>query len=190
MILTFIGNCQTLTLCYFFQQLFATTNLDYKVSWILYGKEFIQHIGEWSDKCQNKIMNPMTAVDLIKKSDVIIFQEVNVNKSPYSNTKTLTQLIKKGCQLIKIPSAHLLYDEFDTSIQELCSREDKNYVDVKFSSILYQFRERNLMLSPDHPNTFFFMEIMKKLCLLLQVAFFTDEEYAKFLENENYMGLP
>jgi hypothetical protein len=34
--ITFIGNCQTATLCFYFQQL-----LNCNINWVLYGDEFI-----------------------------------------------------------------------------------------------------------------------------------------------------
>lgn len=46
------------------------------------------------------------------------------------------------------------------------------------------------MLTRDHPNTFLFLEIMKILCNLLNIDFFTEEQYNFFMENQNYMGLP
>lgn len=46
------------------------------------------------------------------------------------------------------------------------------------------------MLTLNHPTTFLFMEIVKKICTLLNLEFFTEEQYNKFLENENYMKLP
>ena len=49
----FIGNCQTVSLCFFLQQLLAI-NKNYLVKWCLYGDDFKAHVSKWSDKCKNK----------------------------------------------------------------------------------------------------------------------------------------
>jgi hypothetical protein len=46
------------------------------------------------------------------------------------------------------------------------------------------------MLTINHPNTFLFMEIIKELCNLLNLNFFTEEQYNIFIKNPNYMELP
>ena len=80
MIITFIGNCQMLTLCFYFQQLLNNNNNIY---WILYGEEFKQHlyITNWSDKCLNKILDYDKSIQIIKNSDIIIYQNISLDKS-------------------------------------------------------------------------------------------------------------
>jgi hypothetical protein len=185
--ITFIGNCQALSLCFYFQKLLEPNN---NICWLLYGDEFTQHIGNWSDKCNNKIIDYDDSIYKIKDSDVIVYQNIDVTKSLFSNTKTLRELSKSTCKLITIPSIHLIYNDFDSSIKELIDRENTNNVDIKISNILYDFKDTNLMLTCNHPKTFLFMEIVKILCNLLDYNFFTEEQYAYFLQNENYMELP
>ena len=72
----------------------------------------------------------------------------------------------------------------------LIKRENENNVDIKISNILYNFKDTNLMLANNHPNTFLFMEIIKLLCNLLNYNFFTEKQYNNFLKNKNYMELP
>jgi hypothetical protein len=185
--ITFIGNCQTLTLCFYFQQLLNENNNIY---WILYGEEFKEHLGNWSVKCKNKIIDYHDSIQQIKDSDIIIYQEIDVKKSLFSNTNMLCLIKKNTCKLIKIASIYLIYDDFNNSINELIHRENENNVDIKISNILYKFKDINLMLTSNHPKTFVFMEIIKLLCNLLNYNFFTEEQYNNFLKNENYMELP
>ena len=185
--ITFIGNCQTVTLCFYFQQLLNENN---NICWISYDKKFKQHIGNWSKKCKNKIIDYRYAIKKIKESDVIIYQIINVSKSPFSNTNALRQITKNSCKLIKIPSIYLIHNDFDNSIKELINRENENDVDIKVSNILCKFKDVNLMLNCFHPKTFLFMEIIKLLCNLLNYNFFTEEQYNNYLKNENYMELP
>jgi hypothetical protein len=184
--ITFIGNCQTVALCFFFQQLLPKDN---NICWVLYGEEFKMHMGIWSVKCNNKIIDYDTSIQTIKDSDVIIYQNIDVNKSVFSNTNTLLELTKNTCKLIKIPSIYLIYRDFDNSIKELIKRENENDVDIKVSEIFYKFKHTTLMLNPRHPKTFLFLEVVKVLCTLLDYDFFTEEQYNDFLKNENYMRL-
>lgn len=185
--ITFIGNCQTVSLCFYFQQLLNENN---NICWVLYGEEFKQHINNWSEKCKNKIIDYDKSIQKIKDSDIIIYQNIDVKKSLFSNTNTLREITKNTCKLIKIPSIYLIYNDFDNSIKELINNENKNNVDIKISNIIYNFKDKNLMLTCNHPKTFLFMEIIKILCNLLNYNFFTEEQYNNYLENENYMELP
>ena len=185
--ITFIGNCQTLTLCFYFQQLLNQNN---NICWISYGEEFNQHIGSWSEKCKNKIIDYDFSIQKIKDSDIIVYQNVNIDSSPFSNTKTLCEIKKISCKIIQIPSIYLIYNDFDNSIKELINRENNNNVDIRVSNIFYYFRNTNLMISRYHPNTFLFLKIVKIICNLINCKFFTKVQYNKFLKNNNYMGLP
>jgi len=185
--ITFIGNCQTVSLCFYFQQLLNENN---NICWVLYGEEFTHHLNNWSIKCKNKILDYDKSIQKIKDSDIIIYQNIDIKKSLFCNTNTLCKIMKNSCKLIKIPSIYLIYNDFDNSIKELIKRENENNVDIKISNILYNFKDTNLMLADNHPNTFLFMEIIKLLCNLLNYNFFTEEQYNNFLKNKNYMELP
>jgi len=185
--ITFIGNCQTVSLCFYFQQLLKQTD---NICWVSFGKITEPHLNDWSIKCKNKIINYDISIQKIKDSDIIIYQNVDVNKSLFCNTKTLNEIKKSSCKLIQIPCIYLIYNDFDNSIQELIKREIRNNVDIKISNIFNKFKDVNLMLTQNHPKTFLFMEIVKILCNLLNLDFFTEEQYNDFLKNENYMQLP
>lgn len=45
------------------------------------------------------------------------------------------------------------------------------------------------MLNEIHPKTFLFMEIVRKICKILNINFFTDDQYNTFMKDENYMKL-
>ena len=184
--ITFIGNCQPLALCFYFQQLLNKNN---NIFWISYGEDFNQHIGGWSVKCKNKIIDYDNSIQKIKDSDVIVYQSVSVEKSRFSNTKTLRELMKSSCKLIQIPSIHLIYSDFDNSIKELIDRENDNNVDIRVSKIFYYHRNINLMITCWHPNTFLFLKLVKIICDLIKCNFFTKEQCNKFLKNNNYLEL-
>ena len=184
--ITFIGNCQTVALCFYYQELKTQHNF----SWVLYGDEFLKNLNEWTDKCRNKITNHSDIIDRIKVSDIIIYQEISTEKSLFSNTIRLSELKKDNCKLYKIPSVYLLISDFDNSLKELEKRESENNVDLKVSLIIEKFRNRPLMLTYNHPNTFFLLQIMKEISLALNLDYLKKEQTIKYLKKSNYMELP
>ena len=188
--ITFIGNCQQLSLCFYFQQLLNST--DYNICWVSYEERFNTHLGKWSDKCINKIRNEDKAIPRIKDSDIIIYSNIRIETSTFSNTSTLQEIKKSSCKLINIPFIVFDCTNFDNSITRLRNYENIHNVDIKVSDLFDKFKDSNLklMLKGNHPTTFLFMEIVKILCNLLNLDFFTQEQYNNFLKDENYMKLP
>jgi len=188
--ITFLGNCQQLSLCFYFQQLLNSTN--YHVCWIPYDKSFNIHLGKWANKCINKILNEAKIISRIKDSDIIIYQDMRIETSKYSNTSTLQKIKKSSCKLINIPHINFEDKNKDDSITRLKTYENLHNVDIKVSELFDKFKDSNLklMLTDNHPTTFLFMEKVKILCNLLNLDFFTEEQYNNFLQNENYMELP
>ena len=175
--ITCIGNCQTLSLCFYLQELLESDN----ISWLLYGQEFKRHLGPWSDKIKNKIIDYESRhIDEIKESDVIIYQEISVTKSSFSNYEKLQEIKKDSCKLIKIPSIYLDSNNYETSLKELKRRETDNKVDVTVTDFFEKLKITKLMLSIDHPTTFLFLEIMKKICNILNIEFFTQKRLIVF----------
>lgn len=186
--ITFIGNCQTITLCFYFQQLLDQKKFN--VSWLLYGDEFKQHLGKWSNKCNNKILDYNDCIDHIKHSDCIIYQEIVLSKSKFCNYKMLQELKKQNCKLIIIPSIHIDYNQYETSLENLKIRENRNKCDIIISDMFETIKNKPLMLTCVHPTTFLFFEIIKKIFIKLGIKFIYDEKINQFLTNDNYMQLP
>lgn len=186
--ISFIGNCQLLTLCFYFQQLLDTN--ENSMNWLLYGHEFRSHLGGWTTKCKNLVLDDEKSIEIIKTSDIIIFQEISEAKSAISNSSFLKKNIKQNCILLKIPSVFLDYNAYNDSLNDLQTRETINNVDIRVSDILHKYKDTKLMLTKHHPTTFLFMEIIKKICVTLDLPFFTNNLYNHFLLNDNYMGLP
>jgi len=186
MIISFIGNCQSVALCILLQRLLRRK--PYLVVWLLYGDEFKEH--DWSLKCMNSITDYEASLEKITISDVIIFQEINKKKSSFSNEETLQQIKKSSCTLIKFPSIFFHYDCYDKSLIELQNRETINNVTIQVSQIINKYKTKILMHTYNHPNIFLYLEILKEICTLLNIDFFTKEEYSKLIDNKVDIGLP
>ena len=181
--ITFIGNCQLVSLCFYFQQLLGPDS----ATWVCYGNEFLPFLHPWSDKCVNKILDNDSGLAKVRTSDVIVYQEVCAAKSSFCNEQTLRAL-NPTARLLKLPS--IQFEAGDVSIKEgLCQREVANRVDIVVSDMFDRFGTK-LMLDICHPTTFMFLEIVRDICSKLDLPFFSDEKVVHFLENENYMELP
>ena len=186
MIISFIGNCQTIALCILLQRLLRKK--PYLIVWLLYGAEMKEH--DWSHICMNSFTEYEESLEQIKLSDVIIFQEINKNKSLFSNEETLRQMKKSTCTLIKLPSIFFHYDNYDKSLVELQNREIINNVTIRVSQIINKYKTETLMLTYNHPSMFLYLEILKEICLLINIDFFNKEEYSKFIDDKFDIGLP
>jgi hypothetical protein len=186
--IVFVGNCQTGSLSFYFQQLSS----NYDVKWLLYHESFKGHFGEWSDKIENKIDNYDIIMDEIRNSDVIVYQEICREKSLFCNTETFLKNKKESCRLIKIPDIYFDYSKCEDSIKELIMREVKNKVDIKVSDIFLKYRERRRLMNANvhHPTTFVFLKVLHRLCKLLNIDTLSKEKRNMFLQDDNYMKLP
>ena len=186
--ITFIGNCQTASLCFYFQQLLSQ---EYDIKWLMYGEEFRDHLNEWSHKVKNKIVDyEVSWVDVIKNSDIVVYQEIIKEKSLFSNTETLQACKKESCILVKIPVVYLDYSNYDDSVKELKRREIEKNVDISASDILEKYKELRIVRNIMHPTTFFFLELVDKICRFLKIDIIFHEKKQHFLQNDNYIGLP
>jgi len=187
--ITFIGNCQTIALCFLFQELLHSDE-DYYVCWIMYGEDFNRFIGDWTNKCKNKILTYDNAIQQLIKSDIVIYQNVCKSKSLFCNTENILEIVNKNCKMIHISSMHLDYSCYEDSLKDLQRREENLNVNFKVSNIIEKFKNKKLFLSKWHPNTFLFLNIVKELCIIINIEFFTDEDYNNLLKNDNIVELP
>lgn len=198
----FIGNCQMIGLCFYLQQLLGN---KYNIRWCLYSEEFNPYIYKrriidnqgrqrelmhWSDKCKNKILQYDVSINFIKSCDVIIYQKINIQTSKYFNEENILKIKKPDAKLIKIPSIFINYKEYDKSLLELQRRENINNVDIFVSQIIDKNKSKNIMLSINHPTTFLFLEVLKEICIILKINFFTNDKYLYYMKNKNFMELP
>ena len=188
-ILSLIGNCQMVTLCFYLQQLLDPS--EYKVNWLSYGPEFEIHLGKWSQKCQNKIRSHDDSIKELHQSDFVLYQEVKSSK--IANPAIIGMYKKNTTQVYKFPSVYLDFGSYEASIKELKFREINGSVDIKASEIFERNRHKTkneLMLTTNHPTTYFFMEFLRIIASKLNFSFFTDEMVKCFMNDNNYMELP
>lgn len=188
--IAFIGNCQTVSLCFYLQQLLINNN-DYKISWCLYGDEFKSILNNaFAIKCNNKIIDYTESLKYINNCDYIIYQTISKEKSPLLNEDNILLNIKNNAKLIKIPSIYFDNNSTINSMKELKNREFANNVTIPVSHFFEKYNYDELMLTVWHPTTFLFLEILKKITVILNIDFFSVDKYNHFISDKNYIGLP
>ena len=177
----FIGNCQMLSLCFYLQQCLKN-EFTCEVRWILYSDR--------SDKCENKITEYDKGIDYISNCDIIIYQSLKKETSELFNEDKIMSYKKDSCILISLPHIFCDYKEYDKSILRLQEKENKYNVTISVSDIINNNKHIKIVYSNVHPTTFLFLEILKKLCVILKINFFIDEQYNYYVSNKNFMNLP
>lgn len=191
--IAFIGNCQLASLCYYLQELLKNDNKsNYTIKYLIYGEDmgFNYERDHWIKKVENKVENYDDSKEYIKICDYVFFQEICKKKSEFSNKNSLLDLKKPTCKLTMFPSIYIEYNNFDESILELINKENKNRVDIKVSKIFQKYKMYNLMLTVNHAKTFLFLQLVKEICYIMDINWFNQEDYDKFMKNDNHMELP
>jgi len=180
----FVGNCQILCSHIFLEKIIKN-DIKYISKWISFDK----NNNIWSDfiRNENKIHNSEAGIAYLKKCDIIIYQHIKPETSQFFNTINIQKYKKPSAILISLPSIF-------SDITRLKSQEDnlKKSIDnhvITVSDILENNKDKNLFISEVHPNTFVFLEILKKICLVLNIPYLTDEQYNFFMKDNNYMKL-
>jgi dTDP-4-dehydrorhamnose 3,5-epimerase len=147
MIISFIGNCQTIALCILLQRLLRKK--PYLIVWLLYGDEFKEH--DWSLKCMNSFTEYEESLEQIKLSDVIIFQEINldfeIRESYFSVSK---KNVIRGMHFQLPPHDHekLVYVPFGSIIDVVVDLRKKSQTYMEFISIELSADNRKSIFIP------------------------------------------
>jgi hypothetical protein len=97
---------------------------------------------------------------------------------------------KEKSILISLPHIFCDYEKYDKSILRLQEKEYKYNVTITVSDIINNNKHIKIIYSNIHPTTFLFLEILKKICVILKIDFFDEEQYNYYISNINYMNLP
>ena len=195
--IAFIGTCQSVSLCYFLQQCLIN-NTQYNIQWVCYDKSFLQHLTEWSDKCTNKILDEEEGIQYVKNCDYIIYHPIQASKSAFFYTENLSILKNPECRMMSLQRIHIDYYNdpvnyhlYLESIQETKRREQLNNVDILVSYIFENNKlDIPLLLTPNHPTTYVFLEMLLQICHLIPVPYVTNDQFMHYMTNMNYMELP
>jgi hypothetical protein len=192
----FVGNCQLLSLCFYTQFLLRENN-EYTVRYISYDNAFNVHIESWADKCNNKILNYSDGIEYLKKCDFIIYNKIKSTSSVYFNTECIMSYAKEDCKLISITSIFIIFEKYYQDISELLYRDIQLDNTIKISIIIYEYMKNkdlnclhDLLITKNHPTTLLFLNIIDKICDIINIPSYNKETVDFLIQNRNLMELP
>lgn len=174
--ISLIGNCQTAALCKFLREL---PNHN-ECFWLCFDQEWTN--GNWVNnkkiwgetQIKYHIFDYDICMNKLKNADIIIYQpnflHNNIVNKIYTNNKTL---------------CITLSPIFITNIDYMIQKETKYDTTIKITNIINNNKDKKLYIKQDnHPTIFLILEIVKQICLLANMDFFSESAYNKLLLNQ------
>jgi len=180
--ITLFGNCQTKALSWYIQQLDPSFN----VKWICI-EIFLPNWGPeptFKGKPINVITDSQKAKKALESSDYVIFQHIHHKKSNY-RLDTIEKHVKNS-KLISISSFH--YDpDTGQGLPGMINRAKKNNIDIPVHKIIEKHGSkiqiiRGQSTGPTHPNVFYFLELVREICIITGWNYYPDEQYKQYLK--------
>jgi len=183
--ITLLGNCQTLALTWYLQEL----NSNFNVVWIQFEKaEHLKNV-ILKDYCKGKfisiISNINEGIERLKCSDYIIYQPMQEKTSPSYNYKQLKKYVKKA-KLISISS--MFYNPNDPDqklLKGMIKRAEEYNIDIPAHKMIERHGSNikiNNPTKPRHPNTFYFLELIREICIITGWDYYSNEQYNQYLK--------
>jgi len=186
--ISLIGNCQTLALTWYLQQL----NKDFDVQWIQLagelGNKIASESNAWGKKI-TKIVSIETGINRLQQSDYVIFQHLKIKTSPHYNLEELKKHVTKG-KLISISS--FFYDPSDPerfNLKRMKQIANKLKIDVSAHKIIEKHGSKITVEKSakghnkiNHPQAFYFLEVVRGICAKTGWDYYSDEQYNQYLK--------
>tara|TARA_B100001939_G_C16905693_1_gene602187 strand:+ start:792 stop:1358 length:567 start_codon:yes stop_codon:yes gene_type:complete len=180
--ITLLGNCQTLALTWYLQEL----NSHFNVVWIQFEKaEHLKNV-MLKDYCKGKLISIISdinkGIERLKCSDYIIYQPMQEKTSPSYNYKQLKKYAKKA-KLISISS---MWNPANPKFMNgMIERAKEFNIDIPAHKIIERHGSNikiNDPTKPRHPNTFYFLELIREICIITGWDYYSNEQYNKYLK--------
>lgn len=191
--ISLIGNCQTIVLAWYLQQL--EDNLDIvriKMEGDLGDKIENNFFSLNSLSKENQIQKDASIIKVIKQpelgeirlreSNVVIYQHLSKKASKRFHSKRLQRLARES-QLISISSMH--YDPLDPSqtyLNKMITKALRQKIDVPAHKIIEKHGKKITMASVMWPQAFYFLELTREICQKIGLNYYSDTKYSELLE--------
>ena len=178
--ITVIGNCQTKALSWYVDQLDQSVD----VKWICIEK-FLPDWGsqtEFQGKPINVITDVQEGIKRLQSSDYVIFQHIQINTSDNYNTDQLKKHVTRG-KLISINS--MFYDPTDPDqklLKGMIERAEIFNIDIPAHKIIDKHGSKITMWAKNHPNVFYFLELVREICNKIDLDYYSDKQYNQYLQ--------
>jgi hypothetical protein len=184
-----VGNCQTKALTWYIQRL----NSEFDVKFICMNNRWAWCRQQYQPKRATRrgeytptLTDRVESIDFLKSVDVIVYQHIKPKTSKYYNYEKIPEYAKADCKLISISS--FVYNKDNPEYLRIMKEKAD---DFKISIPAHKLIEKHgdKIKSGDyddnHPNTFYFLEVMREICKLTKWNFYSSKEYEFLLERKH-----
>ena len=178
--ISLLGNCQTKALSWYLEQL----NKSFDVKWISIERFYSKWGPEphFKGKKINVIADTEEGIKRLQSSDLVIFQNISAKTSKNYNVKKL-KTYTKNSKLISISS--MMYNAADpkqTYLKGMIQRAKEHNLDIPAHKIIEKHGSKIKMQKHNHPNVFYFLELVREICIKMGWNYYTDEKYDQYLK--------
>lgn len=187
--ITLLGNCQSKALTWFIKQL--DTNFD--VAWLCPEPFRNTRWGSSQVVCGeniNVITDTIQGHNRLRQTDFLIYQNMHSRITKCYNTNQLEKHAAHA-KKITISSFRLNSDNpYDHLFTGMIAREKRNNTDIRASEIIKKHGDNvtTINRSTMHPNTFYFLEVVREICRITGWRFYTKDIYDRYLNEVHPFG--
>jgi hypothetical protein len=115
----------------------------------------------------------------LQASDYVIFQKIRPSTSKLLNWQNVKILARDDAKLISISS--FFHDKKNNKfVLEMAKREAEVKVLLRATELIKNNKKINGTNLPNHPNVFYFLDLVKEICRIYDWEYFSDEEVEKY----------
>jgi len=186
--ISLLGNCQAKALVWYLSQL--NEQFDVKYISIEVFRNVFGGDQNFRGKPTPSITNTQEAVERLQNSNFIIYQNIEEDTSKNFNFKKIREY-SSVAKLISFSS--MVYDPKDPHKfyqKEMAYRDKKFNVDITANQIIEKHGnkvkvQKKGTKKPNHPCSFYFLELVREICIKAKWEYYTDEQY-NFYYKERY----
>ena len=182
--ISLVGNCQAKALVWYLSQL--NEQFDVKYISIEMFRETFGRLQNFEGKPTPSITNTQEAVERLQNSNFIIYQNILESTSKDFNFKKIREY-SSVAKLISFSS--MIYDPNDPNefYQKGMADRDKQFnVDITANQIIEKHGNKVKVLKdtakPNHPCSFYFLELVREICIKAKWEYYTNEQYNFYLK--------
>lgn len=177
--ITLLGNCQTKALTWYIQQL----NSQFDSQWVcieMLDSSKWAHDPSFKGKDIPVITDINKGISRIKASDLVIFQHIKPESSEHFNYKKLKSYLTK---IESISISSMFYDEkYPEYLAGMILRAKKLNIDIPAHKIIEKYGPKITMQQENHPHVFYFLELVREICMKTGWNYYSEEQYNKYLK--------
>ena len=187
MIITTLGNCQTMALCKYIRIL--KPEADAKFCSVFQSNPWTSDRQLFGDQVDHVIYDMHEKKRRLIDSDFVLYQAMALKRA---GDKQLTQpgLRETNQQNVtqrqlSITSFMLKDEDRAGTFEGMLTREHKNNIDIRATDIINKHPglvKNTNNTTGNHPNAFYFLEVMREICTRWDWDYYSDEQYEQLIE--------